>query len=502
VEVKLLLDGPSNQLLKLISNEDFSDVLPGLIKYLKPGVLLEGKVLKSFPEKNKAIVQLDKKQVVVETRQSLTPGQSFSARVEKTFPQPILKIITQSTKLDIDSSQLKDKIPTPYKKYSDITNLKTRYMEPVPQQLTSSDIKSLNLRPGQSVGGKVVHIISKNKAILTILDKEVTVHFKTVKPPKPETLVKLMVKPYKNNYILVSRDESVLTGLVNIKQVKSLLSSKEPFGDMVQKIESLVKSSVLPKNIIAETEIIGRLIRTLNLLKSQTNIIPDGIKLREQVEFSGINYESKVKQKFEDEIPFQPSPNLNRDLKGQLLELVNVIEDSDKTREFSRDQTGYFNKTIQTLRRAIDNIELQQLTNQISRQENQPIAFQIPNPFTGDKKSITLYLRQVGDESCDKKNAQKKGVLLVFLLELSSLGNLRVDARFNKEIVAVKIGAENERVAQFINANIKEFNSRLIDLGFQSEVTCCVMKENEHYFENKLSQLVIDECEQLVDLKT
>ena len=105
----MVLDSIPHNLLKLVSVEDLPNVLPNLIKYLKPGMLLEGSVLKSFPDKNKAIIQLDKKQDIVEARQPLTPGHSFSARVEKIFPQPVLKIIIQNTQQLSESPQLENR---------------------------------------------------------------------------------------------------------------------------------------------------------------------------------------------------------------------------------------------------------------------------------------------------------------------------------------------------------------------------------------------------------
>ena len=127
---------------------------------------------------------------------------------------------------------------------------------------------------------------------------------------------------------------------------------------------------------------------------------------------------------------------------------------------------------------------------------------QIPNPFIGEKKSIKLYLRKSDDETVDRKNGEKEGVLLVFLLDLSALGNLRVDARLNKEVISVRINVENQAIAQYIDANLKDFHSRMTSLGFQSDVTCCVTKNIEHEFENELNQLLINDCERLVDLTT
>ena len=72
----------------------------------------------------------------------------------------------------------------------------------------------------------------------------------------------------------------------------------------------------------------------------------------------------------------------------------------------------------------------------------------------------------------------------------------------NKESIFVRINVENQVIAQFIDANLKEFHTCLTNLGFQVEATCCVAKNIEPEFENELNQLLINDCERLVDLTT
>ena len=82
------------------------------------------------------------------------------------------------------------------------------------------------------------------------------------------------------------------------------------------------------------------------------------------------------------------------------------------------------------------------------------------------------------------------------------MGNLRVDARLNKEMVSVRINAENQTIVQFIDANLEDIYSRLTNLGLQSEITCGVTKSIDHEFENELNQLLINDCKNLVDITT
>ncbi|SVA62733.1 uncharacterized protein METZ01_LOCUS115587, partial [marine metagenome] len=112
--------------------------------------------------------------------------------------------------------------------------------------------------------------------------------------------------------------------------------------------------------------------------------------------------------------------------------------------------------------------------------------------------------RHVDDEGKGKSKSNKddNGVLLVFLLELSALGNLRVDAKMNKESISVRIDVENQDIAQFIDGNLKEFCARLGELGFEVNASCSVVRKIEDNLGNQLNQLLIDDSKRLVDLTT
>jgi hypothetical protein len=93
-------------------------------------------------------------------------------------------------------------------------------------------------------------------------------------------------------------------------------------------------------------------------------------------------------------------------------------------------------------------------------------------------------------------------VVLVFLLELSALGNLRVDAKINKESISVRIDVEDKNVAQFIDCNLKDFCSCLGDMGFDVNASCCVVRDIDGELDKQLNQLLICDSDRLVDLTT
>jgi len=156
---------------------------------------------------------------------------------------------------------------------------------------------------------------------------------------------------------------------------------------------------------------------------------------------------------------------------------------------------------VKVLHRAIENIELQQLTNQFARQENQPILLQIPDPFIIGK-TVNLYLRRPDGEGKGKGDKNNDDVLLVFLLELSALGNLRVNAKMNKESISVRIDVENQHVAEFIGSNLKDFCSCLGDLDLEVKASCSVVRKIDGDLDKKLNQFLKCDSDRLVDLTT
>ena len=274
---------------------------------------------------------------------------------------------------------------------------------------------------------------------------------------------------------------------------------------MLGKLDILVNSSEVIKNLSTETGLVERLAKTLNLLKTPSpvqNFPSQGsTQLKRQIDLSGLNYEPKVKNIFQGKEPFEVPLNVKNDLKGQLIKLLELIDIRSVEKDTSVSQRRQFMEVIKVLHRAIENIELQQLTNQFARQENQPILLQIPDPFMIGK-TINLYLRRPDDEGKGKGNKNNDDVLLVFLLELSALGNLRVDAKMNKETISVRIDVENQNVAQFIDDNLKDFCSCLRDMGFDVNASCSVVLNIDRELDQQLNELLIGDSDRLVDLTT
>ena len=503
--------------LKLISEKSSLDRIPNLSNFLKSGRLFQATILESFPEKNRALIKIFNKQIMVETKNHLIPGDTFSARVIKPSPELSLQIMIVSTHSTPAVSILEDKTEISFKKLSSISTSSVidkkiisdsnySIVDPnntnIISELSARAIKKMNLSSGQVIKATIVDSQTNNTVVK--FENRLIRAYSFSEPPNLGEKISLIVTPYLDRFKLVSQDDRA-SKLVDIFKIKSLLPYKESFGVMVQKLDILLNSSEVIKSLRAETGLVPRLIKTLNLLKApffEQDLTSQGSTLiKQQIDLSGINYESKVKNALEGKELLDVPTNVKNDLKGQLINLLKLLEIRIGGNETSAIQRYQILKVIKVLMRAVDNIELQQLTNQLSRQENQPITLQIPDPFMIGK-TINLYIRQTEDESKNKENKENKSVLLVFFLELSALGNLRVDAKINNQAISLRIDVENSNIAKFVENSLKDFCSSLDDLGFEVNASCGVVANIDKELESKLNPLLISETNRLVDLRT
>jgi hypothetical protein len=193
---------------------------------------------------------------------------------------------------------------------------------------------------------------------------------------------------------------------------------------------NLLMDEVLDSPVMQElkisSDIIARLKGTLQLFVPDEGQLPSEGQVRQQVESSGINYEAKVRQSIESGLP--ANKELASDLKGLLLKLdqsadkaassgllLKLDQSADKAASSKIDQSvdkpsSSVKAPIplaefrQIIKLAIDSIEINQLSSQVSKQESQPLVIQIPNPLSSGNKTLQLYVRK---DSSDEKGEDK-----------------------------------------------------------------------------------------------
>jgi hypothetical protein len=272
-------------------------------------------------------------------------------------------------------------------------------------------------------------------------------------------------------------------------RLKSYLLAKQPFGDMATTLQKHLVQNPLLRTV--DPTLLRRLEETLTALLPRDTSLPNAIGLKEQVDRSGINYEAKVQQMLTSNASPAEQAALANDLKGQLLELLHKL-----------DQIPPQNREIAAVRQhvqqALQNIEFQQLSNLFAHQEHQSLLLQFVHPDSPASHTAKLYFR-TNPRHANQEETQD--YMLVFLLDFTALGRVRVDATVRGSYVSATIRTQDESVAHFMTAQLPTLTARLHDLGFQAEVDCCAQETVPLDIDDSLTRLLIADPSKLLDVK-
>ncbi len=301
-----------------------------------------------------------------------------------------------------------------------------------------------------------------------------------------------------NNY--AQKNSQANSKIIDLRLIKPYLPIRKPFGKLIGELKREVLESPILKKINIQPELKDRLRETLQILTPKPNTLPKESYIKRQVEISGIHYEAKVKQLLSQPENPKTKIDVSKDLKGQLLELSQISEKvirktSDKN--LIRQLTDFQQK----VKISVDNIELNQISTKISNQENQPLVLQIPDPISPNEKTINLFIRKDSRENKSGENSDKKFYNLAFYLELSSLGNIKMDVKVSEDSMLVRMDVGQEDIAEFVRNNAPEFEQRMKKNDLNTTVECC-KEEKVLPIKDNLIELLVSKNTPLLNLRT
>jgi hypothetical protein len=272
-------------------------------------------------------------------------------------------------------------------------------------------------------------------------------------------------------------------------QLKSSLMARQPFGEMVVALQHLMHDPMLRA---LDAGLRQRLADTLSALLPQSTTLPDASGLQAQVDRSGINYEAKVAEVLTQQATPAEQEALAHDLKGQLLELAARLDQASR-------QGNDVGVSLQQVHQALRNIEFQQLSNLFAQQEQQSLLLQFLHPAFPTAHTARLYFRV---DSRDKggRQADQHDYTLVFLLDFTALGHVRIDATVRGTYIATTIRTTDEAVTHFIAMHTPALSARLHELGFQAQIDCCTEQHVPLEVEDSFSRLLMADPSRLLDV--
>jgi len=105
----------------------------------------------------------------------------------------------------------------------------------------------------------------------------------------------------------------------------------------------------------------------------------------------------------------------------------------------------------------------------LAQMQGEPIRFEIPVLFGQQLVNVQMSMQQQGQQSSGHtgEGASDQAYHVLFALELSGLGDMRVDASISETTVHARIYSDEAGVGQFIRSHMQRLETRLQDLGYK-----------------------------------
>lgn len=504
--------------------------LDAFIKNYTAGQTLPGKVLQVFPEQ-KVLVELQGEKLLLQFPRPVNPGQAIIIKIEQTHPNPVLKLIDPSSfeasQKIVRGNTTKETLPLNTQE-SDKTSIQNR---PADSLLGSSapdkngpvtlkgeatdlfsraDLKRLGIEVGQKEKAEVLRVVNRDTFQVRLNGNEVTIKHTSSQKLQSGDTVYIRANPNPSGKYVLETERLPVSPTISrqnsgVSILKSYLPARQPLIQVLTGLKEIFLEGPLAllKELNIDLGQLKQLQANLQKIVSPGSKTSDATQLKEIIDRTGFHYEAKIKD-FVSE-PDLSSKNilLEKDLKGQLMRLARQLEQIPSGATENTVSEKFIGKLMSQVNQAISNIELQQLVHHFSKEEHHPLLLQLPENLLGEEDRFKIYILPDQKEGTHPEHDSRNRTFnLVFLLNLSSLGDLRIETRVFKDKISVHIISSNSDAVQFIQAHVPELENIFREEGFSIDVTSGHHTEVSMEVPDSLGQLLIDTPLQMVDLKT
>ena len=504
--------------------------LDAFIKNYSTGQTLTGKVHHVLPEQ-KAVVEIQGDKLLLQFPRTVNAGQHIAIKIEQTHPSIVLRLT------DLPSSVVSQKIApgndvetVPLNKQeSDKTTIRNksgdaslraplpvaRDRQSIPTEkevgfFSRSELKQLGIEVGQKARVEILRVVNRETLQVRLNGNDVT-----VKHTVPETL-----QAGESVYIRARSNPSGKFSLeveqINVPPVstrflskssvlKSYLPARQSLGQVFAGLKEvfLEGPSTQFKKLNIDLGQLKQLQNNLQKIVSQKLRTPDASQLKEIIDRSGFQYEAKVKSFVSEADVSSKNALLEKDLKGQLMRLARELEQIPRGAAENTSSDRFIGKLMSQVNQSVSNIELQQLVHHFSREEQLPLLLQLPENLLSEEDRFKIFVLPDQKEGAQSESDLQNRVFnLVFLLNLSFLGDLRIETKVLKDDISIHIIGSNPEAVQFIQVHVPELEDIFRKEGFSINVTSGHQSEVSMEIPDTLGQLLIDTPLQMVDLKT
>lgn len=511
--------------------------LDAFIQSYSTGQTLPGKVVQVLPEQ-KAVVDLQGEKLLLQFTRSVNPGQKIAIKIEQTHPNPILKLVDFSSlaaSQKSDSSNLSKQVAPSGKQEADKTSIQNRPSDSsaelsapdknsvsstkniqaspdtkLAKSLSNSDLKQLGIEAGQKVKAEVIKIVDRETLQVRFNGNEMTVKHANSQKLQPGDFVHLQARTIASGKFTLELEPatalaSTIRPSLGLSILKNYLPARQPLTQVLAGLKEIFLEGSLTqlKGLNIDSNHLKQLQNNLQKIISGELKSSDASQLKEVVDRSGFHYESKMKALIAEEGFINKNILLENDLKGQLMRLARQLEQAPVGATDNSASEKFAGKLMTQVNQAVSNIELQQLTHHFSKEEHYPLLLQLPENYSGEEDRIRIYILP-DQKKDDSREADGHGRVfnLVFLLNLSALGDLKIETKVFKDEISIHIAGSNSNAIHFIKEHVSELEDLFQDEGYSVSVTSRLQVDIEMEVPDSLGQLLIDTPLQMVDLKT
>jgi len=509
--------------------------LDAFIQSYSTGQTLPGKVVQVLPEQ-KAVVELQGEKLLLQFPRPVNPGQKIAIKIEQIHPNPILKLVELSslTASQKTASHNPSKQVTPLiSQEADKTSIHNRPIDSssglsasdkntvfdakngqatpnikVTESFSKSDLKQLGIEAGQKVNVEVLSVVDRKTFQVRLNGNEVTVKHATSQKFQPGDVVHLQAKSIASEKFALEPipiAPSTAKPPLGLSVLKNYLPARQPLTLMLAGLKEVFLDGPLTqlKALNIDSGQLKQLQNNLQKIVFGEFKSPDAVQLKEVVDRSGFHYEAKVKAFVSEPGLSDKNILLENDLKGQLMRLARQLEQVPVGATDNSASEKFIGKLMAQVNQAVSNIELQQLTHHFSKEEQHPLLLQLPENCLGEEDRFKIYILPDQREG-DGRNLESQDRIfnLVFLLNLSALGDLRIETKVLKDDISIHIAGSNSNAIHFIQEHVSELKDLFQAEGYSISVTSRHQVDISMEVPDSLGQLLIDTPLQMVDLKT
>jgi len=247
---------------------------------------------------------------------------------------------------------------------------------------------------------------------------------------------------------------------------KQRIAMSEPLSQMLKNLTQPSSTPVTAGDKPLPAPVTSQLATLTTLLENYTVTSDkplDGNRLASMIRSSGQLYEALLGR--ETEVGAKPSSlTSQQDIKAVLLKLIEVAQAAERSAGTVR--------ITQAGEQGAARIESQQAINLLAFQQVEPVRIEFPLIMQGMlsavQMAISMETRGADYEVTQESEESSSDTFnILFALELSQLGNVRVDARITTHSVHATIFSEMNEARHILQEHLTRLTERLETLGFK-----------------------------------